>query len=604
MNIGSLAINNMFTPNAGTGPAQPKPPVTKNTNQFSPIPVDNQPPANAPETTTTDNVPINSQSKPASKQPQDFSYTLGEKITPQTPRKAQNSTKSEKQNPTPGATTQPNSAETGVAQDPSAAGPGKPQVTNKPAQSLASLKALKFPLAGKQTARPMTSQPENKPLQPATNQSKIGLKIVLPGTSTETLTTDTQSGEGKNVDKTPASNNTIIATTAPASQESGKEPMVEVLTNGGKTATTSPKQPIADTSSAYDSQKTSQSSGKKLMPEALVNDNSKTTTSSNKPATVDKPAVVDKPAASANQKIPVLNDSTTEVQPKSSDSQPTLVGIGLEKSAPVAEKPANNKADANVAEKPTNNKADANQQAQILPESPHGNGKEQGTSLSSNSILKNLNPEQLQISTGQTKDHSSSSSNNSSNQDFEQTPLPNNAQSPIAEQPSASVQSVKFADNAPPSNASDSISEQVQESIYSLLSRGDQQITIRLNPPELGKVLIKFQEQENQIIGLLEVSKTQTRAEIQQALPQIIRNLADCGVQVKRLEVVLTDQSEQQSLKDQSLQGDSFQQHSSTEDNNPNNTSVNEWLTNANSYQSIAEPQEMLITDNSLNMLV
>ncbi|MHC4109928.1 MAG: hypothetical protein ACYSUY_02575, partial [Planctomycetota bacterium] len=88
----------------------------------------------------------------------------------------------------------------------------------------------------------------------------------------------------------------------------------------------------------------------------------------------------------------------------------------------------------------------------------------------------------------------------------------------------------------------------------------------------MGKVFIKFEEQDNQITGLLEISKAQTRYEVERALPQIIQNLADSGIQVRRLEVMLTNQNEQQSYRDELLQDSSFQQyHDLPERGNPDN---------------------------------
>ena len=89
------------------------------------------------------------------------------------------------------------------------------------------------------------------------------------------------------------------------------------------------------------------------------------------------------------------------------------------------------------------------------------------------------------------------------------------------------------------------------------------------------------------------------------ALPQIIRNLADSGIPIKRLEVVLADQTEPQTFKDQSLQDGSFQQQGSSEGDNFGNTATNsEWMTNINSYQDFSEQQDMFVTDKSINMLV
>jgi len=633
MNTGSLIIDNMFLPNMGAAPAPSKPTPTQNT----PSPVrhesdlnragatnsaDNPSTANTPETAATDNNHINARSEAADQQQQDFEYTLGEKITLQTPPAAQNGTESEKQNQTPNVTAQPNSAEPGLAQDLLGLATGKdqdtaevlvrPQVANKSAQLFADLKVARFPLAAAQTAGPAntelgrmipaTSQPQPASKhtaakavlgagQSAVDQAKIGLKTVLPDTSSEPLINDTQSKVAKGVDKAPASNKTVIATEkAPASQENIKELMSEVLTTAEKPATAAEKTAMAGTSSAYDTQKTSQAGGKESMPQAPVDGDSKVA------------ADGEKPALPGDQKTPLLNDSFTTVQGKPSGSRAQLVGIGPEKSAP-------------VAEKPNNGKADVNQHTSLptpgLSESADANGKvSQHTvgSLSADSIIKNLNPQQLQISTAQTKDPTSSTANNTSNSNADcpdHILSANNPHTSLIEQSSAFSQAAKPAENASPGNVFPSINEQIQESIYLLSRRGDQQITIRLNPPELGRVVIKFQEQQDQIVGLLEVSKAQTRAEIQQALPQITQNLQDLGIRIKRLEVVLTnDQSQQLTFKDQPLQDGWFGRHGSTESGDPDSYSVNEWLADAKNYRHITEPQEMLVNDNSINVLM
>jgi len=122
--------------------------------------------------------------------------------------------------------------------------------------------------------------------------------------------------------------------------------------------------------------------------------------------------------------------------------------------------------------------------------------------------------------------------------------------------------------------------------------------------------LIRFQEQQDQITGLLEVEKIQTRYEIEHALPQIIENLRDSGIQIKRLEVMLPDaeQSEQEALKDQSLQNGWAQQQDSANPglrgNNPDTGEINEWLTNNISYRNISELREAFVTGSSINMLI
>ena len=150
---------------------------------------------------------------------------------------------------------------------------------------------------------------------------------------------------------------------------------------------------------------------------------------------------------------------------------------------------------------------------------------------------------------------------------------------------------------------------QVQESIRNSIKDGVNEITIRLNPPELGKVEIKFEQQDNQITGLLEVSKAETRVEIQQALPEIIRNIQDSGIQLRRLEVVMSDssQTEQQTNQDSGLtagQNGSSGQNGSTGQENQDNSGFYEWLNDSNAYTSINDSKEMLVADTSINLLI
>ena len=213
-----------------------------------------------------------------------------------------------------------------------------------------------------------------------------------------------------------------------------------------------------------------------------------------------------------------------------------------------------------------------------------------------------MNAEQVTVTSGQTKD------NNIGDSNFEQVISVNSVQGDIAEQTSATTLTQRTDGNA---DMTTDIGEQIQSAVLQASSRqGEKQITIRLNPPELGKVYIKFEQQDEQIIGLLEVEKLQTRIELQQLLPQIVRNLNDSGITVKKLEVTLTNEQEQQAYKDQSLtsgqDGWSGQQGSANPSTQADNKSYYEWLTSTfeDSYTGFAQTQEMLVTGSSINMLV
>jgi flagellar hook-length control protein FliK len=256
--------------------------------------------------------------------------------------------------------------------------------------------------------------------------------------------------------------------------------------------------------------------------------------------------------------------------------------------------------------------------SQTLSKLLNSNGKETthtGNNLSENHAAQKLNIAAVQVSTGQAKDQGTSTSNKNSSQGFEQMLSHNTPQTLITEQPAAATKNVTTA-NMPGQNSSSNVSadigKQILESIHSSISQqgAERQITIRLNPPELGKVSITFRQQDAELTGLMEVSKAQTRVEIEQTLPQIIRNLADSGIHIKRFEVILSneEQTGQGTLGNQSMQsGGAHQQNSAnhgTPGNDQNINESNEWLASNNRYENLSELQEVLITDGSIDMLV
>ncbi len=81
------------------------------------------------------------------------------------------------------------------------------------------------------------------------------------------------------------------------------------------------------------------------------------------------------------------------------------------------------------------------------------------------------------------------------------------------------------------------VGEQILGSVHASLARGDRQVMIRLDPPELGSVVVRFEERGDQVSGVLEVNQDETRRDVEQALPQVLRSLQEAGVQVRRLEV-------------------------------------------------------------------
>lgn len=150
-----------------------------------------------------------------------------------------------------------------------------------------------------------------------------------------------------------------------------------------------------------------------------------------------------------------------------------------------------------------------------------------------------------------------------------------------------------------------SVARQIQESVNSQYRPGAQQIIIRLDPPELGRVTIRFSEQNNNITGVLHVDKADTKQQIQQALPGIIQNLENSNVLIRKLEVVLNNQQQYDTPDENAAgyNGGYEQQNSPNHGPHTNNASYRSWSDKSNHTNDSNNPQ-IELTDKSINMLI
>lgn len=157
------------------------------------------------------------------------------------------------------------------------------------------------------------------------------------------------------------------------------------------------------------------------------------------------------------------------------------------------------------------------------------------------------------------------------------------------------------------------ISKQISESISSstLQQGGEKQITIRLNPPELGSVMIKFSEKNSELTGTLQVSRAETKTEIEHALPDILRSLSESGIQLKRIDVVSTENrfSANDSTKEQLTQGDNSGNSGQNDSRNQNTgaddfnkSRFQQWFSNTIEYSRGYSAQNQFAS-SSINML-
>ena len=85
------------------------------------------------------------------------------------------------------------------------------------------------------------------------------------------------------------------------------------------------------------------------------------------------------------------------------------------------------------------------------------------------------------------------------------------------------------------------VGEQILDSVRASVANGDKQVSIRLQPPELGTVTVRLREQGEHLEGTLEVGRSDTRRQIEQALPEVVRSLQDAGVPIRRFDVTSSD---------------------------------------------------------------
>lgn len=606
MNVNLLTIGEMFTGTTNPTVASSKPDTTKKTSQFSLTGNDNQQQVNTSETKTTDNVQFQAQEEPVTKQTQSIVDTPQEKIITKTPQQAKGSTKSKEQVLSNGAFSKTNTAQPVLTEAAAidiilpvkkAAAKALPNKkgSNTHTQTIVTNQAGKLttisiqPQNRAQTKLNVLTQTapktEEKSVNIPTSQNQKELKSVIPEILKEQLAKNTTQKATVSSEKEQIQNKAVVDTIKPAMLESSEKPVIAKVTTNGKTsvASVNVKEKVSDSSTEIKSQEPSIIGKKKLISNYTVDSDTKSTIVGQK-------------------KTAAVTMSPSPVQVKSSESQVKPTTISPEKSVPIAEKP-------NIS------KADGPQTLSESPQNKSGESLQGENDLSGESTVQKLKVTDVQISSEQIKGRNNTASSNDSNSDLGQMLQHNNVQTPVIEQSQNSIENAKTAEmpkQALTSDVSADVGKQVLESIHNSMSRqsGDQQITVRLNPPDLGKVFIKFQEQDNQITGLMEVSKTQTRFEIEQALPQIVRNLADSGIQIKRFEVVLNNNegSEQEANKDQLLQNGGTQHHSSTNsgahENDPDAREINEWLAGNNSYQNISELQEMLTAEGSINVLL
>jgi len=148
------------------------------------------------------------------------------------------------------------------------------------------------------------------------------------------------------------------------------------------------------------------------------------------------------------------------------------------------------------------------------------------------------------------------------------------------------------------------------------VSGANQRIKLTLTPEHLGTIRITFNQTEDEVVGILEVQKNQTRRQVEQALPQLISAMQSSGVQVRRIEVVQWNTS-QGSVEDETAKGSDYSAAGQFHDESSPHSSESEMSKNIHSaghgqkssqlsgFSGQESPTDGVdTTENSLNMFI
>jgi flagellar hook-length control protein FliK len=223
-----------------------------------------------------------------------------------------------------------------------------------------------------------------------------------------------------------------------------------------------------------------------------------------------------------------------------------------------------------------------------------------------NSQLESITDQKVSAENQQPKENGEEtlSGENSSGQNFSQVMTSLNEDKSV-QQPVNEVDGGRFELE---NKFDDAVSEKLQATIANSVKEGQNQVTVRLDPPELGKVTIQLRQEDGQITGSLEFSKAETKSQVQQLLPQVINNLQNSGIAVKKLDVIQTsvdNSNTYQQYRDGFADQQAYEQRQFNQNGSYGSFSSGyDWVTGQSSYSSESIYSDSYIEDDAVNILV
>ncbi|MBN1943981.1 MAG: flagellar hook-length control protein FliK [Phycisphaerae bacterium] len=113
--------------------------------------------------------------------------------------------------------------------------------------------------------------------------------------------------------------------------------------------------------------------------------------------------------------------------------------------------------------------------------------------------------------------------------------------------PSSTTQTGATATTSQPATtpAGANLTEQIATHIQTRRDDLGQEMVVRLDPPELGKVRIELRSEQGELTGVIRADNPRTLAELQREAPALLQRLSEAGVQIKTLEMHMGDTSQQ-----------------------------------------------------------
>ncbi len=124
------------------------------------------------------------------------------------------------------------------------------------------------------------------------------------------------------------------------------------------------------------------------------------------------------------------------------------------------------------------------------------------------------------------------------------------------------------APTLPGTSPGNTLAGQITESMQTAVRGSARELVVQLHPAELGRIAIRFRQDGDQLIGMIQVSQRQVRADIEQAIPQILQNLEQAGTQIRRIDVEIqsdSDTPESGSQKHEATNSEAQQRETSSQ---------------------------------------